>query len=410
MAIIAGAAGAATGTYAWYSYQKEANLDLRGTTIKADKEIQIGLRWNADLNAFMDKYNHGEIEVQSDVTVGSEECNIYWIRGNYVSEILKDFQYYIGSAQANLQPITAGKYKAGDVADGSTIGSWTSFKKRPASETPAAILAEDPTADYTKTMGEVTDMQDYFFLPLAFRVLEAEPDDEGNLVYAADQNIFLSKFNAVDITRKELVEEGQNANPTLEAKRQKELRVDLAKALRVKTDYPSHSTKADNFIFNPNDIDEDYRDINTGDEKLPVGGYLNIQKDNYYDYDLTTKKEIAYGYFENTVVYKDTPTTEAIVNFDDCDTFNAGHLPGGKQIDYSLTTRSICEINKSIVNEKRKVVGEVGADVNDRAIVTTDTNKIGFVDLSIYVEGWDKNVTNESAGRDFSVELEFSIA
>ena len=415
MAIVAGAAGAATGTYAWYSYQKEVNLDMRGTTIKADKEIQIGLRWNEDLSNFTDEFNHGEIEIQSDVDVNGEDNYIYWIRGNYVSEILKRFQYYIGSAQTTIQPITAGKYAAGDKADGENVGTWTGFKMRPASETPAAVKTEHPTADYHKTMGEVTDKQDYFFLPLAFRVLEAEPDGDGNLVYAENQNIFLSKFSAKDITLQELkdggsLDDGTEDGARKEAIRQKEIKVDLAKSLRVKTDYPSHEDESDNFIFNPNAIDEEYLDASTGNEKLPVGGFLNIQRDNYYDYDLTTKQEIAYGYFENNIVYKDTPTDETIVDYDDCDTFNAGHLPGGKQIDYTQTTRSICEISKSVVNEKRKVAGEDGADVGAKAIVTTDTNKIGFIDLSIYVEGWDKNITNESAGREFSVELEFSIA
>ena len=124
------------------------------------------------------------------------------------------------------------------------------------------------------------------------------------------------------------------------------------------------------------------------------------------------KEEIAYGFFENQVVYKnaDIPQGTAILDYEDCTTFTANKLADGKEIDYNYTAASLCKIEKSIVNEKRKVAGEAGADADGKAIVTTDTNNIGFVDLSIYVEGWDTNVINESAGRQFSVDLEFSIA
>ena len=221
MAIIAGAAGAATGTYAWYSYQKEVNTELRGTTIKADKEIQIGLRWDSDLplTDLMAEYSHGEIEHLTGYNVGGEDCDIYWIRGNYVSNILKSFHDNINCAETSLHPITAGKYQKGDIDDGSTVGSWTNFWRTPAPQTPGDLIGVE---DYHKTMGVVNDYMDYFYLPLAFRVLDAEPDADGNLKYVNNENIFLSKFEAVDLTRQEIEDEGENSNPVLEAKREKD--------------------------------------------------------------------------------------------------------------------------------------------------------------------------------------------
>ena len=108
-AIIACAAGAATGTYAWYSYQKDVDVDFVGTTIKADKEIQVGLRCDSRIDALEAEYDLGEIEWEENVKFNagdSETFVIYWVRGNYLSEILKTFQSLIGSGQGALNAIT----------------------------------------------------------------------------------------------------------------------------------------------------------------------------------------------------------------------------------------------------------------------------------------------------------------
>lgn len=407
LAIIAGAAGAATGTYAWYSYQKDVSLEFTGTTIKADKEIQIGLRWKERLykwedpetkevkHYFDDDYTLGEIETEEGVRMNNsgdpEEPTywIYWIRGNYITDILKNFQGYIESAQEELHPITAGKYKTGDINNGTEVGSWTNFMKTPSHRQEEWV-----------TTGAVTDYADYFYLPLVFRVLENQPDEHGNPVYASAENIYLSKFNAVDVERKALVDAGVNSDPTKEAQRQREIKADLAKAIRVKADYPSHATKAENFIFDPNtDTNKD----------LNVGGKLNLQPDIYYDFVDSTKKQIPYGQFEGEYIYKETATAvEPSIRYEDCSTFKANDLKYGYELDFSegKTKPSVCQTTRSMVNPLHKDDAANGY----YPIAKTDAYKnIGYLDLSIYLEGWDENIVNYTAGRTFNVELEFSI-
>lgn len=365
-AIISCAAGAATGTYAWYAYQKDVNVDLSGTTIKADKEIQIGLRSATSLTAFENKYTLGEIVKETGVKYNSSDAdsfNIYWIRGNFVTQILKDFQEAIGSAQGRLEPITAGKYEKGWAEDkGNTTpaaDTWNGFKATPSHR-----------EGYRKWTKLVNDYQDYFYLPLAFRVIPNEGSE-----YVNNEKIYLTEFKTTD------KDKGATS-------------VDLAQAVRCKVDYPSHADTSDNFIFDPNaDSAAD----------LAVGGVLNLQPDIYYDYDLDTKKEIAYGEFDNAVSWKSTATSaDPALDFENCTTFSANHLKGGYEVDLTASQPSTCETLAK--------TGIVDAGFTGNGLTTTtDAGNYAYADLSIYLEGWDTNIVNLSAGRTFAVELQFSI-
>lgn len=397
IAIIAGAAGAATGTYAWYSYQKDVDAQFSGTTIRADKEIQIGLRNPTKLKRineegqeefFIDEYPLGQV-VESQVSMNGDSQWVYWIRGNYVSEILQKFQEYIQSAQNELHPITAGKYKTGDIADGSTLGSWTGFMKTPSHREEERV-----------TTGAVTDYSDYFYLPLVFRVLSNELDPQGNEQYVDGEEIFLSKFSAVDETVEKIEKklEDEDREPTDEEEAQ--LSADLSQAIRVKTDYPAENDEEHNynFIFNPN-----YQDPVNEYQYLDVGGVLNLQPDIYFDYELDTKKQIAYGQFEGDVVWKSEKTeTPPTLAYADCTTFDANNFEDGYEIDFGedKTKPSTCQTKRSQVN---------AAHDAGKGIIKTGEDKYAFLDLSIYLEGWDENIVNYTAGRTFSVDLEFSI-
>ena len=401
LAIIAGAAGAATGTYAWYSYQKDVDFAFSGTTIKADKEIQLGLYWKGELtrpesptdptlHKFTDDYTLGQIEEETGVKMtddGEADYTIYWIKGNYITDILANFQYYIGSAQTELHPITAGKYKKGDKNDGATVGSWTNFMQTPTHRTGEWV---------TKGAVEDGNYSDYFYIPLAFRVLENEPDDFGNPVYSNGENIYLSKFDVVDVQHKEAEDaDTSGMTPTQIAENEKIKSADLAKAVRVKADYPSHDDKGDNFIFDPH-AETKY--------DLDVGGALNLQPDIYYDYVESTKEQILYGQFEE-YYYKET-TEEPTLSFDECSTFTANSLKGGKEIDKDTSKPSVCETEKTYVNPQHK---DDAANGFYNIAKTDGYNNVGFLDLSIYLEGWDENIINLTTDRTFNVEIEFSI-
>lgn len=406
--IILGAIGAATGTLAWYTYEKDAELDVGGTTIKADKEIQIGLRCDRPLwkwenggagamaiHYFDDDYTHGEItrvdNVRLNDTDPTEYC-IYWIKGNYLTEVLKNFQTYIHSAETELKPITSGRYKTGDIGDGTNVGSWRGFMYQP-------TAAEGEW----ETTGFLDGYSDYFYLPLAFRVLENYKVDNQD-TYVEDESIFLSKFNATDLTLQQLHKTLDPIDPeeyTIEQK--KDLAMDLSKAIRVKVDYPANPTKESNFIFDPNSNEEKH---------LEVGGVLNLDQNTVYDYDAETKQQIPFGQFDSDVYYKSYKTSQPQTkNIEDCTTFDADNLKGGYEIDFGegKTVKSTCQSLPSIVNSTLLVDEANGLHALTKTASGANKDRIGFVDLSIYLEGWDKNVINRTAGRDFSVKLEFAI-
>ena len=381
-AIIACAAGAATGTYAWYSYQKDVAVDMAGTTIKADKEIQVGLRSDVLLQGLEDEYTLGEIEDPETVsfTDGGSTFYIYWVRGNYLTEILRTFHREINSAQGTLRAITAGAYTAGAEEDigneNPAAGVWNGFKKTPSSK--------PSEHKYGGLVGN--DKRDLFYLPLAFRALSNEKDANGDPVYLEDVEIFLSDFQSED---KNVV---QNSG------------LDLSDALRVKVDYPSHATTAQNYIFNPKAA---------ADKNLEVGGPLNLNFDPYYDYNDYTKEEVAYGEWTNTVTYESEATsTPGTLQVDECTTFIANHKVGVKQIS-SDSHAATCQ-----TYSKNKAINPAKTEGAGKNIAITDCYKnYGYVDLSIYLEGWDDNIVNSVAGnRDlstdghaFSIQLEFSI-
>ena len=379
-AIIGCAAGAATGTYAWYAYQKDVEVDFVGTTIKASTEIQVGLRSETHLPNLEQEYRLGEITWEENVQVSSSDPKryvIYWVRGNYLTDILKSFQREINSAQGILNPITAGKYKAGWAEDTvnhiEATNTWTGFKK-----TPTNKFGE------WKYEGFVEDKSDYFYLPLVFRVINNERQANGDPIYLGDQEVFLTSFITEDLNYR-------TGNV-----------VDLARAVRCKVDYPAEGNTSRNYIFDPN-VTTDYN--------LKVGGLLNLNFDRFYD--SFQGKEIAYGEWENEPVYAAEPVSvDDEIHYDDCTTFTANHQIGKIPIDMSQSHPCTCEI-------KSRDIALDTAYTPGKGIAKTDTfTKYGYVDLSIYLEGWDSNIDNTNSGEDgpksalghtFQVDLEFSL-
>jgi hypothetical protein len=372
-AIIAGAAGAATGTLAWYSYQKDVNIGMTGTSIKADKEIQVGLRTAVRNQDFEDLYALGEIEIEDNVkfnSYDSQSFTIYWVRGNYVTEVLHSFQkLVVQSAVGTLNAITSGKYTTGcfeDIGnDSAAATSWTGFKKQPFNFEGKIVHG-----------GYVTDRKDYFYLPLVFRALSEDKDSNGGPIYLPNEKIFLSEFITQDM------EAGENDL------------INLGKAIRCKVDYPVNDNSSENFIFDPNA---------TTVKNLSVGGRLNLQPDIYYDYDVFTRKQVAYGEWENLVYESTVCRTEPTISYDDCTTFDANSVKGGLAIDMSQSKPSVCQtLAASDAIEKNYETGH--------GITTTRLEDCyAYVDLSIYLEGWDKNIINLTAGREFHVDLQFSL-
>lgn len=349
--IIAGAAGASVGTYAWYSYQKTASVSYTATSVcSTGDEMEIGLRSvDGALTAFEATYATeialGQIEKQTSVSVGGvDDQVIYWIHGNYVQEILADFANAIGSQVSQLPAITAGHYTTG-------MTTWAGFKRTPLNQ------------DGKRVNSGNAELSDYFYLPLAFR-LTGNSD--------AGSKIFLTGFDTSNVT-------------TVTG-------YSLKESIRVKVDYPDADDETGNFIFDPN---------KSVDSSIKVGGALNLNNDIYLDY--SGDKEIAYGEFNGAVVYSDDPFEDALdasdsLSIEECDTFTGNHKEGVYVLDDD--NAYTCQFKKSAV----AAVGTTGAE-----IAVTNDDGIAFVDFSIYLEGWDKNIVNQTLSHKVSASLEFSI-
>ena len=381
-AVITCAGGAATGTYAWYSYQKDVDVDFVGTTIKADKEIQVGLRSDSRLPLLEAAYPLGEIDLEQNVKMNagdSESYYIYWVRGNYLSEILKSFQREIGSGSERLNAITAGHYVAGmaeDIGnDTDTLApnTWNGFKNTPTTK-----------PEEWKYMSLVNNMKNIYYLPLVFRALSNERQANGDPIYLPDVEIYLADFATEDVN----YTDGNGA--------------DLAQAVRCKVDYPAYANTSKNYIFDPNSTD---------DEDLPVAGALNLNLDRFYD--SYRGYEIPYGQWANSVVYAaDTVDSDEGIHADRCTTFYANHQVGIYPIDMTQSTPCTCET-------KSRFAAVDNAYTEGKGIAKTDANNnYAYVDMSIFLEGWDSNIVNNSKGTDdykstvghtFTIDLEFSI-
>lgn len=323
-------------------------------------EIEFGFRSETRLIQFESAIDSSEIEIEENVKFNENDSTsffVYWIKKTNLF-----YKYYlyasaIGCSSDTLRAITAGSYKSGCVEK---IGQedcgkdeWNGFKKLPTTK-----YGEHK---YSGLLGN--DKRDYIYLPLAFRVY-------------ATQTTFSKTVSVIGIKQFSTASSG----------------LDLSGGIRCKVDYPSHETTRNNFIFNPNSEEN---------EELPVGGPLNLNFDLYYDYDYETNKEIPYGeWVDDTVIYSEEPTLSSpSLYLGECTSFIANHKKDVYQIDLEKSTPCTC-------STKRKWAG-MSKSHSDGIILTDSYNGYGYVDLSIYLEGWSTGHTTD--GCKFDIALEFDI-
>lgn len=395
-AIFAGSVGAATGTLAWYQYTKRVSVSFTGVAINNSDLIEMGLRSEKDLgdpstrcpelnNKTFEEYYESDLTVTKQiekqvVTFNGDTNYIYWIKSTHIQSVLKNFCYCIGSGVDKIPAVTTGYWYKGMEYDlgnrgADALNKWNGFKKTP--------LCLPNEKDYS----EFATRKDYFYLPLAVRVSTMN----GGFHYLNDKEVFLTKFDVTDATA--AVSNYPN----------------ISKGVRCKVDYPEIKDPAhpelvsqNDFVFNPTKTGSDTTD-------LLVGGALNIERDAYMDCEdpdpLTNKVyEVAYGQFDGAPMYEDTPSLiPPSKPIDECTTFDANKVVGS----YALKTDNarVCETyGNSIVNPLMN-----GDELVRTNISSDESLRIGYFDLSIYLEGWDHAVIDQNAYHAFAISLEFSI-
>jgi hypothetical protein len=135
-----------------------------------------------------------------------------------------------------------------------------------------------------------------------------------------------------------------------------------------------------------------------------VGGPLDLNQDGEFDYRNDTKKEIFYGQRDLDVTYG-TPYASSVETVDrNYDSFaNPNHTAGVYPVDNVEATASKAyyeSINNYIFT---------GLEENISALTETDEYGIAFLDMDIFLEGWDTDLINSVIGSTIGISMEFGI-
>ena len=202
----------------------------------------------------------------------------------------------------------------------------------------------------------------YLYLPLVFKYTDLLEED----VLIPDENIYLSqvKLNTPE----------SNTN--------------IHRAIRIHTNDRNGTTH----LINPSSS-------NSG--STAVGGVLDLDGDGFYDSKFigAEQYECIYGELKEEPIYNAMPESDdTIVYPDQRTTFNAGHRAGV----YSL---------EQYEPEEAEFEGFYDFRNKHKSVTTTNslTNNLAYLDLSIYVEGWDTNVVDSEIGLPFSMDLKFEV-
>lgn len=191
----------------------------------------------------------------------------------------------------------------------------------------------------------------YLYLPLVFRVKDVDSQE-----YLSGKSIYLS-------------------NSSLSTRNG----IDQAIRVYMKNDINS-------FIYNPSQMH---------DGETAVGGVLNLNEDMYYDYK--DGKEFVYGEYEN-IVYTSSYSGENEVDPKDVTTFTANHKGGVMTVDKEKSTFKTA-----------KYLGNDSLISDGKILTITGEDGIARLDLTLYLEGWDKSVINENIGSYFNLNLNFGV-
>ena len=184
---------------------------------------------------------------------------------------------------------------------------------------------------------------------------------------------------------------------------------DISPALRAFFEDPNESTRR--FLVNPSS------ETSTG--STVVAGMLDLDGDGYYDHgrddSYTQRKEVVYGTYTGDLSYS------ASTRSDDSDldnvngttnegSFYARHQKG----NYQLMNFADLELGRSYyygMSGMRPVVDEnTGAFSGGQPVTITDNDsKLGFLNLYIYLEGWDHATVDNAIGSQFNLGLTFEI-
>lgn len=158
-------AGALASSLAWFSYNTQTPITFHGTSIKSNKQIQVGIVTNYDLSAQ---------NLVSELVPGTSQ-KIAWSEPGegLTSRQLVAYLTLAGYASEELTPVTSRRYNTGD-----------------------ALKLYSSPYDYRPSDLEAATKDLYSVIPLAFRVINLSDRS-----YVKNRNIWLSDIGASGETK-----------------------------------------------------------------------------------------------------------------------------------------------------------------------------------------------------------------
>ena len=360
---VACVSGSIGGTLAWYAYSTRALVSYSGTSVQYTASLQIGICSDVVINDMpLD---------MPEVTYAGDDNHYYFspIGQGITYDVISKYLSQKGFATNVLEPTTSGSFVTGSNQD--------SFGLK---EAPNEIVHGNSTVARKGT---------YLTIPFVFRV-----QNENLSTYIDDVELWLTKA----------VARASSTNPTSE----------VYKAIRVFVDRDSRNYGSD-FILNPSA---------TTRGQTRVGGILNRQRDEYYDFD--SNGEILYGEFDDAALAlrSNSPYTGASV-LDDANgtgknepsTFLAKHNVGAK---YYTNLPSHEELFRHADYESISSIAPIDNNdylsnvdpLNPTSVCKTraDDKHLGRVNLTVYLEGWDFSVVDEEMSHGFDLGLTFKMS
>ena len=180
---------------------------------------------------------------------------------------------------------------------------------------------------------------------------------------------------------------GENGSDSPFAVRLKDAKIKstsrLKEAIRIHFDVGTS-----NYTFAPN-ADRDGEDI--------VGGVLDLNRDGFIDYNLSTKKEFVYGESETVSHKSQANAGETPLEWEDRNCFNGVHDEG----TYS--------VNDDVVYKTAQYRGK-NSFLSSVNVSTSDSRNNAYANLTIYAEGWAGGLIDQVEGTDFNLDLTFEVS
>lgn len=251
-----------------------------------------------------------------------------------------------GYAYEMLTPLTSGKYKNNDDLVLTAAPSYGI----PINDTPG-------------------DKSSYCVLPLAFRTYKTSGS------YLSDVPVWLNEASVI-------CKEYEN----------------LRQGVRV-----HFSNSSEKFIVHPSKVEKG---------SIALAGLQDLNVDGYYDSDMSGK-EIIYGHFTGTPTYSYTPTTTDLHDINntgqtEATTFNSRHQ-GLRQAIMSYEDLTFNYAEYETVQTVMPQKTTEGTLYGGKPVTTTGNDGIGYVDMTMWIEGWDHSVYDNVAGYRFILNLTFVV-